>query len=231
MHSPFRVSEGMGHSAGPCGYRGHGAGTEVPGASWKLEAVLSCPGWGGGTCGCLPRAPELGAQGRRRHTAAQLKPSAVRGEQGRERLAYLLRLTFPPTRSLSFTGEESAAPRAAMSEVSLPWRGRVEAGPGLSAPRSLLPLPPHPACQLSLLIHPPFHLLATAPPGAGLVPPQRRQQLLSTHLGGVPQAAQLYFCQALSEYQSPWDPGVGAGDSPRAQVPMGAEEEAGRGRQ
>lgn len=159
------------------GVRGHGTQcwalwvqrprgcTEVPGASWKLEAVLSRPGWGGGTCGCLPRAPELGAQGQRRHTAAQLKPSAVRDEQGRERLAYLLRLTFPPTRSLSFTGEESAAPRAAMSKVSLPWRGRAEAGPRLSATRSLLPLPPQPCLPAEPLDTPALPSLGYSSPG------------------------------------------------------------------
>lgn len=67
-------------------------------------------------------------------------------------------------------------------------------------PASLPPSPccsslPSPACPLSLLT--PFRLLATAPQCPGLVPSQRRQQLLPTQLGGVPQGAQLYFCRAL----------------------------------
>lgn len=69
-----------------------------------------------------------------------------------------------------------------MSEASLPWRGRVV---------FLLPLPSS-ACQLSLLMHP-LCLLATAPQGTGLGPLQRRQQLLSTHLGGVPPSGSTLF--------------------------------------
>lgn len=181
-------------SAGPCGQVRRPRGWHG-GAGCKLEAGgCAEPSRAGG-------APELGAQGLSpvHPTAPQPKPCAGLGEQGKERLSFQLRLTFPPTRSLSSVGEESAAPRAATSEVSLPWRGRVEAGPGLSAPSPGCPSLPSPACLPSLLMLPPFHLLATTPQGTGLVPPQRRQQLLSTHLGGVPQGVQLHFRRAPSE--------------------------------
>lgn len=192
MCSPSRASHGMGHSAGPCG------GVRRPrgwhgGAGSQLEAEGYAEPSG------VEGVPELGAQGLRRPTAPQPKPCVGLGEQGKERLSFRLRLTFLPTRSLSSTGKESAAPGAATSEVSLLWRGRVEAGPGLSAPSPCCPSLPSLARLWSLLMHPPFHLLATTPQGTGLVPPQRRQQLLLTHLGGVPQGARLYFCRALSE--------------------------------
>ena len=72
---------------------------------------------------------------------------------------------------LPLTDEEPEAPRAACPR-SPGFRGdRAGAGPGLPAPKSLLPLP-SPAWQLR-----PLHLLVTAPQGAHLVSPQGTQWL------------------------------------------------------